>query len=81
VLVASVHTQALTHLLREFMAGLREHLAAEEVDPEQLADQLAAAIAAVTSALVLAWPLARRRGVVGVLLALVHRYWARRAIR
>lgn len=78
------HTEALNRLIREFMAGLREHLQTrmDETDPEVLAERIFAAVAALTAGALLALPLSRRRdSIITALLAAAARFWARRALQ
>lgn len=76
------HAQALTGLVRRFMAELRDYIQkmASETPPEQIVERVLAGIAAIGAAALLALPNSRRReGVVLALLAEAMRFVGRRA--
>lgn len=76
------HAQALTGLVRRFMAELRDYIQrmAAETPPEQIVERVLAGIAAIGAAALLALPNSRRReGVVLALLAEAMRFVGRRA--
>jgi len=74
-------SEALTKLLRDFMAGLRAHFTkvAAEADRDLMVDRVFAAVAAIGGAVLALLPLGRRRdGAAEALLAAAVRLWNRR---
>jgi hypothetical protein len=73
--------EALTGLLRDFMAGLRAHFAkvASEADRDLMVDRVFAAVAAIGGAVLALLPLGKRRdGAAEALLAAAVRLWKRK---
>jgi hypothetical protein len=74
-------SEALTALLRDFMAGLRAHFTkvALETDSELVVDRIFAAVAAVIGAVLSALPLGKKRDdAAEAFLAAAVRFWNRR---
>jgi len=74
-------SEALTDLIRDFMAGLRNHFTkvASDTDPDLLVDRVFAAVAAIGGALMALLPFGKRRDrAADALLAAAVRFWNRR---
>lgn len=64
----------LTELAKEFMAGLRQHLA-DSADPEVLVERVFAALAAVTAGVIMLLPIKGKEKLIAALLATAIRYF------
>jgi hypothetical protein len=76
-------SEGLTQLVRQFMAGLRQHVKAmvEQEPAEVMAEKVFAAVAAAGAGLLLVLPKWRgKEGVITALIAAALRIWPKRAL-